>query len=1129
MRSFRWWAATLFMQAAVLPWRAAAAPQWFSAWSAPQGDRIAAPMSGTSVRIILQPTISGTAVRVRIENMVGQAPVAFASAWIGQVLSGAALVPGSNTQLTFNGSPILTLDPGEGATSDPLPFAVTAFQRYAVSLDVTASSDISGHALGLVTNYQATGAHASEPGAAAFTAVPNGDTGSAKGPGFPFYWVSALDVQSGAAAGTVVAFGDSITDGMCSTRTNNGAATGIVLPDLYNRWTDLLASRFSALPAGQIRAVADEGIAGNQLIAGGVSPGLARLDNDLFGREGTTHVIFLQGTDDLANGAAASALIAALQQVINAVHAQGLKIIGVPLIPRGGSNAWTTAMEQQRVAVNNWIRNQANYDGLIDFDALLAGPVNSGNNAVTIQPQWACFDGIHPNSAGYAAMSAAIDLNLFQGGVTGAVQYVPDSTTPLLQLNGENFQISANATYFTAPTNSRTLSTSGVVGTDLAYPVTLPDKILFLFGDTFGAYQNGGKYYQSASVGPNGADDSIAFIPNADLSQCHYIGDIAQQLAQGNTHPNVSYGACPALHYYAIPNHTAAQHIFQAIQISGLLPGEGEGPFRTPSSGLVANNRLYMFYITQYQDTSASGTPHFALQSIVARSDQDPETWSDTNPPTFTRLYTVSSHPAVTDPANPPPQAGDTGEFMFNPVVKMDAATLGAAGLTQGLPPALQSAASVVFIFGSSYQYNRSNLYLAALALSDIEGGTARWFYYAGPNQWSTRETDALPLLPGTPQVGNHSVVWNSALQRFILMHNESGGIQAQFAVAPWGPWTDPIVIFQHDDAWGSKLLHHQGDQIVRSLNTVYDSTGIPVNYGTDPGALYSPNLLDKFTQNADGSVTVYYTVSTWNPYEVFLVSSTFTTGPSAVPALTAGSAANGLTYLPGGLVPGSWAQVKGTNLARAHRIWAAPDFAGLGNKLPTTLSQTSVLVNGIPAALYFIDPGQVNFQVPAGVSGAASMQVISGGLASNVVTAAAVTSSPGIVPIIVNGVNYAGGVFLDKEYVGDPAIGSSFRKARPGDKIQLYATGLGPSPAGVATTFQSVSGVTVTIGSITFAADAAGLVAPGEFQINFTVPQQFAAIPEGNYPLTIAVNGVSSPMNINSNPPAPLVIPIQH
>jgi uncharacterized protein (TIGR03437 family) len=132
-------------------------------------------------------------------------------------------------------------------------------------------------------------------------------------------------------------------------------------------------------------------------------------------------------------------------------------------------------------------------------------------------------------------------------------------------------------------------------------------------------------------------------------------------------------------------------------------------------------------------------------------------------------------------------------------------------------------------------------------------------------------------------------------------------------------------------------------------------------------------------------------------------------------------------------------------------------------------------------------------------------------------------------VPIIANGVNYAGGVFLDGKYVGDPAIGASFRAAKPGDKIQLYATGLAPSPAGVIVSFQAVSGVTVTLGNVTVPADAAGLVGPGEFQVNFTVPQQFATEPAGNYPITIAISGVSSPSVINSNPPGPVVIPVQH
>jgi uncharacterized protein (TIGR03437 family) len=250
--------------------------------------------------------------------------------------------------------------------------------------------------------------------------------------------------------------------------------------------------------------------------------------------------------------------------------------------------------------------------------------------------------------------------------------------------------------------------------------------------------------------------------------------------------------------------------------------------------------------------------------------------------------------------------------------------------------------------------------------------------------------------------------------------------------------------------------------------------------------------------------------------------------GGAQTPMITNGSVANGVTYIAGGLVPGSWAQVKGTGLATVSRLWSDSDFSGLGNGLPMSLSGTSVKVNGQSAALYFVDPGQVNFQVPSGISGTATVQVFVNGVGSNRVTAGAASNAPGIVPIIVNGVNYAGGVFLDGKYVGDPSIGSSFRKAKPGDAIQLYATGLVVSPAGVRVSFQPVSGVTVTIGNITVPADAAGLVGPGEFQVNFTVPPQFANLPEANYPITIAAAGVASPAAINTVPAAPIVVPIQ-
>ncbi|HJT88220.1 MAG TPA: IPT/TIG domain-containing protein [Bryobacteraceae bacterium] len=248
----------------------------------------------------------------------------------------------------------------------------------------------------------------------------------------------------------------------------------------------------------------------------------------------------------------------------------------------------------------------------------------------------------------------------------------------------------------------------------------------------------------------------------------------------------------------------------------------------------------------------------------------------------------------------------------------------------------------------------------------------------------------------------------------------------------------------------------------------------------------------------------------------------------SSSPALTGASVANGATYVAGGLVPGSWAQVKGTNLANVTHQLAAADLSG--SNLPLEMSGASVAVNGQPAPLYFISPTQIDFQVPAGVSGTASVEVFNNGAASNVVTGATAASAPGIWPIIVNGTNYAAAVFLDGKFAGDPGVNAAvFRNARPGDQIQLFGTGLAASPAGVEIpSFQPLSGVTVTLGPVTVPAEAAGLLAPGEFQINFAVPAAFSGMPAGNYPLTVAINGVSSPATIDSVPPGPLLIPVQ-
>jgi uncharacterized protein (TIGR03437 family) len=252
------------------------------------------------------------------------------------------------------------------------------------------------------------------------------------------------------------------------------------------------------------------------------------------------------------------------------------------------------------------------------------------------------------------------------------------------------------------------------------------------------------------------------------------------------------------------------------------------------------------------------------------------------------------------------------------------------------------------------------------------------------------------------------------------------------------------------------------------------------------------------------------------------------TTQPQPAPVLAQGSLANGATYVTGGLVPGSWAQVQGTGLANVTRIWTGFDFLNLAaNALPTSLSGVQVMVNNLPASVYYISPTQINFQVPTGVTGTASVQVINNGTMSNTVTAASAPSAPGLFPNKVNGVNYPAAIAAGSLFVG-PAGVPGYTPVSPGFHVELYATGLLSTLGGVIPTAQNIDGVTVTIGTVTVPADyAAQTPYVGEFQINFTVPQQFATMPTGNYPLSISLNGVSSPTTINSSPPAQIVLPV--
>jgi uncharacterized protein (TIGR03437 family) len=238
---------------------------------------------------------------------------------------------------------------------------------------------------------------------------------------------------------------------------------------------------------------------------------------------------------------------------------------------------------------------------------------------------------------------------------------------------------------------------------------------------------------------------------------------------------------------------------------------------------------------------------------------------------------------------------------------------------------------------------------------------------------------------------------------------------------------------------------------------------------------------------------------------------------PTAVTGPVITAVVDGASFRPG-IVAGSWVTIQGANLSGTTRIWGDADFNS-GNLLPKNLSGVEVKMNGLPAAVYYISPTQLNVQAPAPLSGSVTVQVTYDGVSSNTMTATAVSNAPALFAYSAGGKTYPAAVYLNGQIVGDPVSGgTAVSKARSGDRILLFGTGLATSQAGtiVAAPVVVPSAVSVTVGSAPAVVEFAGLVASGEFQINIVMPN----LPAGEYPVVVQVAGQSSQSGV--------VIPVQ-
>jgi lysophospholipase L1-like esterase len=393
---------------------------WSSAMHAPlafvPGQAISG-LENRTLRMIVRPTIAGERVRIRFSNACGNQPLQIGAAHIALVSKADRIIPESDRALTFAGKGSVSIPPGAPMLSDPVDLKFSAFAEIAVSIFLAGKVDnTTFHLAGQKPTYF------SEPGdLTAKAEIPNATTKPS------WFFLAGLEVYAPSQTMTILALGDSITDGV-------GATQGE-----YNDWPNLLANRLAAQNSLPPMAVVNTGIGGNRVLHDGAGiSALARFDRDVLAQPGLSNIILLEGINDIgwpsmqppaprpggpAQGSAemespfakelvsAHDIIAGYQQIIDRAHQHGIRVFIATLLPYKGADYYTEDGEAIRTAINQWIRTSRASDGYFDFEKAVRDP----NHPTRFRDGYHSGDNLHPSAIGYKAMADAVDLALLRG------------------------------------------------------------------------------------------------------------------------------------------------------------------------------------------------------------------------------------------------------------------------------------------------------------------------------------------------------------------------------------------------------------------------------------------------------------------------------------------------------------------------------------------------------------------------------------------------------------------------------------------------------------------------------------------------------------------------------------------
>lgn len=385
---------------------AAQAQGWTGSWASaqqipePHNALPSEDLQDVTLRQIVRLSLGAPRLRVRVSNAFGTAPLKIGAASVAlSAGAGSPRLKAPARALTFGGKREVIIPAGAEYLSDPVDLAAPARADLAVTLHLPQAPERqTSHPGSRTTSYLLKGEHVAEADLPGAKAVDH------------WYQLSGVEADVRAGSGVIVTLGDSITDGRGSTTNGN------------DRWPDLLSARLQANARTRGVGVVNLGTGGNRLLNDGLGPNaLARFDRDVLGQAGVRWLFLLEGVNDIgtlkaqegpeAHAELVQRMIGAYEQIIERARAHGLKVIGATLLPFQGSDydKADPLREQDRQAVNRWIRTSGRFDAVVDFDQVTRDPAQP----LRLKPEFDTGDHLHPSPAGYKAMAEAIPLSLF--------------------------------------------------------------------------------------------------------------------------------------------------------------------------------------------------------------------------------------------------------------------------------------------------------------------------------------------------------------------------------------------------------------------------------------------------------------------------------------------------------------------------------------------------------------------------------------------------------------------------------------------------------------------------------------------------------------------------------------------